>query len=157
MSIAPVRASVEVRQPPEKAFALFTSRMGEWWQEGTPGENPAVAITLEPLPGGRWFETDAQGNETRWGRVIEWQPPARLVLIWEMNARFKYDPSVVTEIEIAFVPTAAGGTRVELEHRKLESYGADAERLAESINKGWPKQLGGFANFVATHEEEDAR
>lgn len=154
MSIVPVRASVEVRQPPARAFELFTSRMGEWWREGTPGEHPMVAITLEPFPGGRWFETDAHGSQTPWGKVLEWQPPTRLLLIWEMNSRFQYDPSVVTEIEIAFVPTAAGGTRVELEHRKLEAYGADAERLAESISKGWPKQLGGFVQFTNLTEEQ---
>ena len=157
MSIAPVRAEVEVRQPPAKAFELFTSRMGEWWQEGTPGANPAVAINLEPFPGGRWFEVDAAGAETQWGKVIEWQPSDRVLLVWEMNSRFQHDPAVVTEIEITFTETAAGGTLVALEHRKLEAYGADAQRLAESIDKGWPKQLAGFAEFSATLEEEDAR
>jgi uncharacterized protein YndB with AHSA1/START domain len=155
MSIAPVRAQTEVSQPPAKAFELFTTRMGEWWQEGTPGANPAVAITLEPFPGGRWFEVDAAGVETRWGKVIEWQPPARLLLIWEMNSRFQHDPGVVTEIEITFSETASGGTRVDLEHRKLEAYGADAERLAESINKGWPKQLAGFVRFAETEQQQE--
>ena len=153
MSIAPVRAQVEVRQPPAKAFALLTNHMGDWWR-GTPGENPAVAIVLEPFPGGRWFEVDAAGAETQWGKVVEWQPPSRVLLIWEMNGRFQYDPEVVTEIEISFTETASGGTRVALEHRKLEPYGADAESLAESISKGWPKQLQGFARFADANEEE---
>ena len=153
MTIAPVHAEIAVRQPPAQAFALFTSRMGEWW-EGTPGENPMVSITLEPFPGGRWFEVDAGGAETHWGKVVEWQPPGRVLLVWEMNSRFKYDPSVVTEIEITFTETASGGTRVALEHRKLEAYGADAERLAESISKGWPKQLSGFVRFAEANEEE---
>jgi uncharacterized protein YndB with AHSA1/START domain len=154
MTIAPVRAEIDVRQPPDRAFALFTSRMGEWW-EGTPGENPAVAITIEPFPGGRWFEVDAGGVETQWGKVVEWQPPGRLLLIWEMNGSFRYDPSVVTEIEITFT-AIPDGTRVALEHRKLEAYGADAERLAQSINKGWPKQLQGFARFAEANQEEGA-
>jgi uncharacterized protein YndB with AHSA1/START domain len=155
MSIAPVRAEVEVRQPPARAFDLFTARMGDWWQEGTPGENPAVAIVLEPFPGGRWFETDAAGTETQWAKVVEWQPPGRLLLVWEMNSRFRYDPSVVTEIEITFTETSSGGTRVALEHRKLEAYGADAERLAESISKGWPTQLRGFVHYAETEHEEN--
>jgi uncharacterized protein YndB with AHSA1/START domain len=157
MSIAPVRAAIEVRQPPARAFELFTRHMGDWWQEGTPGENPAVAITLEPVPGGRWFEVDADGAETQWGKVVEWQPPGRVLLVWEMNSRFQHDPSVVTEIEITFTETASGGTRVALEHRKLEAYGADAERLAESISRGWPKQLAGFARFSGAEQEETAR
>jgi uncharacterized protein YndB with AHSA1/START domain len=156
MSIAPVRAAVEVRQPPARAFELFTGRMGDWW-EGTPGENPAVAITVEGFPGGRWFEADAAGTETQWGKVVEWQPPVRVLLVWEMNSRFRHDPSVVTEIEITFTETATGGTRVALEHRKLEAYGADAERLAESISKGWPKQLAGFTRYAAADHEENAQ
>ena len=80
-----------------------------------------------------------------------------MLLIWEMNSQFKYDPGCVTEIEINFTETASGGTRVALEHRKLEAYGADAERLAESINRGWPKHLEAFASFAADHAKEDAQ
>ena len=156
MSIAPVRAEVQVGQSPPHAFALFTARMGEWWQDRTPGNNPAVEITLEPFSGGRWFEVDAEGVETVWGKVVEWQPPARVLLIWEMNSRFQLDPAVVTEIEIRFSETASGGTWAELEHRKLEAYGADAERLAESIGRGWPNQLRGFAAFTESHSMEGA-
>jgi len=72
-----------------------------------------------------------------------------------MNSRFRYDPSVVTEIEITFTETSSGGTRVALEHRKLEAYGADAERLAESISKGWPTQLRGFVHYAETEHEEN--
>ena len=157
MSIEPVRANVEVRQAPPMAFELFTGRMGEWWQNKTPGDNPAVAITIEPFPGGRWFETDAQGRETVWGKVMEWQPPARVLLVWEMNRDFRYDPNVVTEIEITFRETDGGGTRIVLEHRKLETYGADAERIAGMIGKGWPKQLHGFEQFAEAHSKEAAR
>lgn len=147
MTIAPVRAQIEVRQSPAEAFKLFTSRMGEWWK-GTPGANPAVSISIEPFAGGRWFETDAGGKNTIWGKVIDWRPPGRLLLIWEMNSRFEYDPSVVTEIEILFTQSPAGGTLVELEHRNLEAYGADAERLAGNIKEGWPKQFAGFAAYL---------
>jgi hypothetical protein len=31
MTIAPVRASVDVSQPPAEAFELFALRIGDWW------------------------------------------------------------------------------------------------------------------------------
>ena len=79
MSIAPIIRSVDTNAAPERAFALFTSRMLEWWARGTIGAKPPVAIIMEPRPGGRWFERDADGAETQWGDVLEWDPPRRLL------------------------------------------------------------------------------
>lgn len=148
MTIAPVRHAVEVRQPPAEAFVLFATRISEWWVGNSIGANPRVAIALEPFSGGRWYETDAAGIETPWGRVLAWEPPGRLLLCWELNSRFEPDPAVVTEIEVIFTPLAAGGTRVALEHRDLERFGADALVVAGKIGQGWPKQLGGYAAFA---------
>ena len=153
MTIAPVRASVDVSQPPAEAFELFALRIGDWWQGNSIGDNARVSLTIEPHTGGRWFETDANGNEPPWGKVLAWDPPSRLLLAWELNSQFKPDPSVLTEIEIAFVPLAGGGTGVSLEHRNLERFGVDAERVATSIGQGWPKQFGGFQNFAAAENE----
>ena len=68
MSIAPVVQSVLVKADPARTFDLFVNRMEAWWPHGrTIGKNPHVAILLEQKPGGRWFERDADGNETNWG------------------------------------------------------------------------------------------
>lgn len=154
MTIGPVLASVEVSQQPTEAFELFALRIGDWWQGDSIGDNPRVSLTIEPYAGGRWFETDASGNETAWGKVLAWDPPSRLLLAWELNSQFKPDSSVLTEIELAFVPLASGGTRVSLEHRNLERFGADAERVATSIGQGWPTQLGGFRSYAAAGNEQ---
>jgi uncharacterized protein YndB with AHSA1/START domain len=148
MTIAPVRTSVEVSQPPAVAFALFTARMGDWWGGKTIGDKPAVCVTVEPFAGGGWFETDEDGRRTLWGRVLVWQPPHRLLLAWELNSRFRPDPSLQTEVEISFDALDAGGTRILLEHRHLERFGADAEAVANGIGQGWPEKLGGFATFA---------
>jgi uncharacterized protein YndB with AHSA1/START domain len=85
MSIAPIVRSVVVKAEPARAFELFTTRIQDWWLLGnaTIGRQPAVAVVLEPRVDGRWFERDAQGHETQWGKVLAWEPPHRLLLAWQ--------------------------------------------------------------------------
>ena len=79
MSIAPIIQTVSVKLSPDRAFALFAARMGDWWSKGkTIGKNPHRAIVLEPQPGGRWYEEDEAGTQCDWGKVIAWEPPHRI-------------------------------------------------------------------------------
>lgn len=149
MSIAPIVQTVTVKPPPPRAFELFVTRMQDWWTKGrTIGKSPHVAIVAEPRAGGRWYETDAQGVETDWGRVLAWEPPRRLLFAWQINSRFTYDPQVTTEVELTFTPAEGGGTVVRLEHRNLEGLGVDAAATSDLLRNGWPGVLGGYAEFV---------
>jgi DNA-binding transcriptional ArsR family regulator/uncharacterized protein YndB with AHSA1/START domain len=149
--IAPIVQTVEVRASPARAFEIFATRMDRWWAKGrTIGQNEHVAIVIEPRAGGRWFERDAEGTETPWGRVLAWEPPSRLLLAWQINARWAYDPGLTTELELTFAPLDGGGTRVRLEHRDLERFGADAAQHAESLRRGWPGFMTAFAAYADT-------
>lgn len=150
MTIESVRCAVDVRQPPAEAFELFAARISDWWSGKSVGKTERASITIEPRSGGRWFETDRDGMETPWGKVLAWEPPSRLLLAWELNSHFEPDPSVLTEIELRFQPLPGGGTRIALEHRNLERFGTGAETAAASIGKGWPIQLGSFTRFTGT-------
>ena len=152
MSIAPVVKSVTVKTSPERAFELFTGR----WRDGgrsdrRVGESPHVAIVVEPRAGGRWFESDAEGVETNWGKVLAWEPPTRLLLGWQLDSRFAYDPEFLTEVELTFAPDAGGGSILTLEHRNLERYGDDAEKIAGLLGGGWPTCLAGFVAYADAH------
>ena len=69
MSIAPVKCSVDVKAPMARAFELFAANMGSWWPRGkTPAGNLHAELIVEPRNNGRWFERDAEGHETLWGR-----------------------------------------------------------------------------------------
>jgi uncharacterized protein YndB with AHSA1/START domain len=152
MSIAPVVKTVRVSLPPERAFAVFAEDIGNWWQKGkTIGSEPHVAIVIEPRAGGRWFERDAKGAECDWGQVLAWEPPHRLLLGWQLDARFRYDPNLITEVELSFAPDG-DGTRVTLEHRNLERFGADAAKVRESIGEGWPFHLDAYAAYADRKE-----
>ena len=152
MSIAPIVRTVVVKARPARAFELFANHMEHWWPRGrTIGKSPHVAIVVEPHAGGRWFERDAQGVETHWGKVLAWEPPARLLLGWQINTQWMYDPGFVTEVELTFEPAEGGGTLVRLEHRNLERFGADAAKHAELLGRGWPTLVGEFAKYTDAH------
>ena len=157
MTIAPVVKSVTVKTTPERAFELFTGQMARWWPVGqTVGKSPHVAIVVEPSTGGRWFERDAEGVETNWGKVLAWEPPTRLLLGWQLDSRFAYDPEFLTEVELTFAPAAGGGAIVTLEHRNLERFGDDAEKVAAQIDVGWPRHLAEFAGYADAHSSMEA-
>jgi uncharacterized protein YndB with AHSA1/START domain len=149
---APVRKSLIVRADAAKAFDVFTNRMGSWWPASHSINSAELKnVVMEPKADGRWFERGADGTECQWGKVIAWEPPSRLLLAWQITADWKYDPDLVTEVEVTFTPTGNGETRVELEHRNLERYGGKAEAVRLSIDSdgGWRKLLELFAEAVS--------
>lgn len=136
----PVRKSVTVNAPQARAFDVFASRIGAWWEKShSIGKTPQADVTVEPRAGGRFYETCADGAQLDWGRVLVWEPPARLVLAWQLTAEWKFDPGFTTEVEVNFVALGPDSTRVDLEHRLIERYGATADKVRESLDspKGW--------------------
>jgi uncharacterized protein YndB with AHSA1/START domain len=147
-----VRRSITVNAAPERAFDVFTAGFSTWWpiESHHIGAAMATEVVIEPRAGGRWFERDAEGTETPWGRVLAWEPPSRLLLAWQINSRWTYDPDLTTELELTFAPLDGGGTRVRLEHRDLERFGADAAQHADSLRRGWPGFMTDFAAYADT-------
>jgi uncharacterized protein YndB with AHSA1/START domain len=145
---APVRRNVQVAVPRERAFEVFTAGIGRWWPK-THKIGPADldSIVIEPREGGRWFERDVDGTECEVGKVLVWDPPARLVLAWQLTPQFKHDPNLITEVEVQFIAESANATRVELEHRNLERFGDGADAMRQKIDApdGWPGILQLFA------------
>jgi uncharacterized protein YndB with AHSA1/START domain len=147
---APVRRSVFVNATPEHAFEVFTAGFGRWWPKThSVGSAPQKDAVLELRQGGRWYEVGEDGSQQDWGRVQVWEPPRRVVLIWSIGADWKCDPNLKTEVEITFTPEGSG-VRVDLEHRKLELMGAQAEAMAAAIGAegGWSGLLKIFAQVA---------
>ena len=107
------------------------------------GESPLTRAVLEPGPGGRWYAVSEDGSDCNTGKVLVWEPPRRLVLAWQITAQWKFDPSFSTEVEVNFIPEGGKRTRVELEHRNLDRYGAEAVELRKGMDapEGWGKTL----------------
>lgn len=136
---APVRKSVKVSAPPERAFDVFANGIGRWWPKSHHiSKEDLDLVVIEPRAGGRWYELAVDGSECEVGKVLEWDPPFRLLLAWQLRHDFSYDPDLITEVEVTFAPEG-DGTRVNLEHRNLERLGDHAETLRTSIDSpnGW--------------------
>ena len=149
---APINRSVVVKAEVERSFAAFTGRMGRWWpRTHSIGAAPLADVVVEPRVGGRWYERSTDGAECEWGKVLAWDPPGRLILAWQLDANWKYDPALVLEVEITFTALQGGMTRVDLEHRNLERYGEKAATVRDMVGseRGW---LGILKSFVADTE-----
>jgi len=119
-----VLVSLRVVATPERAFAVFTREIGQWWQPNalfrfTPRSPGSVA--LEPGPGGAFTETLPDGTVFEIGRITAWEPNARLVFTWR-QASFAEDQ--MTEVEVRFEPVGEE-TRVTVEHRGWDSVPQD--------------------------------
>jgi hypothetical protein len=77
------------------------------------------------------------------------------VLSWDITADWQYDPTLKTEIEIRFVAEGKNATRVELEHRHLDRFGArrDEMRRIFDTEGDWGRVLEMFARVAASGGE----
>lgn len=144
-----VQQTIEVTRPVPESFQAFTQDMDRWWPRsghhlGSSGLKEAVLTTQA---GGRWFEIDEDGSEVEWGRVLVWDQPGRLVLAWQIDATWHFNPEAVSEVEVRFIPTATG-TRVELSQEHVERLGGDSEQLAAGLGQGWRNLLQSFAQYA---------
>jgi uncharacterized protein YndB with AHSA1/START domain len=153
-----VRHNLLVRVPPARAFEVFTDEISSWWPLETHavGNQPVIAVVIEPRAGGRCYNRSADGSECDFGRVLEWEPPHRLVFSWELSADWRPDPSTASQVEVRFHAEGADGTRVELEHRGLEVYGEQAQQMRDMFESpgAWPALL---AEFGAAADREELR
>ena len=146
-----VRKALRVHAPPAVAWRVFTEKIGTWWPLALYkiGKVNAVDAVIEPRVGGRWYERGEDGSTCDWGSVLVWEPPSRLVLSWDITADWQYDPALKTEVEVRFVAEGKG-TRVELEHRRLDRFGArrDEMRRIFETEGDWGRLLALFARVA---------
>ena len=150
MSTVPdISGKITVSVPVEQAFRVFTSSFDSWWpREYHFGQAEMAEAILEPGEGGRWYERGTDGTERDWGRVLVWEPPQRLVVTWQTNGLYQYDPDPAhaSEIEVRFTADGPEQTVVELEHRYLDRLASgDAIRGMIQSGGGWIAILELFA------------
>lgn len=151
-----VLVAIRVRAPADRAFAAFTTQIGQWWRPNdlfvfTPGRTGTMV--LEPGVGGRLVERYDDGTEFVVGDVRVWEPPRRLVLGWRQAGFADHQD---TELHVGFreVPGDVVQTRVTVEH-----YGWDRIPPEHAARHGfplgvfqlrfaewWQAQLRGFAD-----------
>ncbi|MGH6734489.1 MAG: SRPBCC family protein [Methyloceanibacter sp.] len=151
IEVASVRKTVTVKAGQERAFEVFAAC--RWWQKEhsiLASGSPQKEVIIEPRVGGRWFERGEDRSECLWGEVLAWDPPNRMVLGWQINGNFQFDPNAVSEVEVRFIPEGDDTTRVELEHRHLERFGETAAALRAALDspQGWSTSITRFAELT---------
>jgi uncharacterized protein YndB with AHSA1/START domain len=147
-----VRTQIVVDAPAEKAFRLFTER----FDQIKPREHNMLGVDIaesvfEPKAGGRVYDRGVDGSECQWGRVLAYEPPARILFSWDISPQWQIetDLSRSSEVEVRFIAETGDRTRVELEHRHLDRHGESWQGLAQGVGSegGWPLYLQRFAGL----------
>lgn len=148
-----VRKQIVVHAPIERAFAVFTERLGEF---KPPEHNllgaPIAETVFEPRVGGHIYDRAVDGSECRWARVLAFDPPDRVVFSWDIGPTWQLeaDPRNASEVEIRFIRESEETTRVELEHRHLDRHGPGWQAVRDAVDgdAGWTLYLRRFLDLV---------
>jgi hypothetical protein len=157
-SAVEVSRSVSVPLSQARAFELFTTRMTEFWpKEHSIGDSELAEVVIEPRSGGRWFERGVDGGECQWGRVAAWEPPRKVLLLWQIGADWQFDPGFETEVEVTFSAEGPDRCRLDLCHRNLQRYGASTEQMRAIFDDpaGWTGTLAGFVVLAGAQAKTD--
>ena len=134
--IASIKKELIVETSQEIAFEVFTEKIDLWWPRTHHiGKSPMVELVLEPRLNGRWYSRHEDGTEANVGYILKWDPYALLVLAWQVNGDFRFDPELITEVVVHFIPEGPETTRIKLEHKDLDRLGGG--KAVESMDEGW--------------------
>jgi uncharacterized protein YndB with AHSA1/START domain len=148
-----VRKEIVVDAPVERAFRVFTER----FDAIKPRDHNLLPVdiaetVLEPRAGGAIYDRGVDGSECRWGRVLAFEPPSRLVFSWDIGPTWQIETDLdrTSEVEVRFVAQGADRTLVELEHRHIDRHGEGWEGVRGSVDSdgGWPLYLQRFADVI---------
>lgn len=129
---------LQLSASPERVFAALTDEVGRWWPHCW-GPAPH-AVTLEPFPGGRFYEqTTADGFGTLYGIVERFEPP--YVLQYRGSMGMGKAVQFVFSIELK---AQAGGTLLK---EWTHAVGAVSEKMRDGF-------LRGSANAYAVHMKD---
>ncbi len=145
-----IKTDVVVDAPLEHAFRVFTER----FDQIKPREHNMLQVDIaesvfEPRSGGRVFDRGVDGSECQWGRVLAYEPPARIVFTWDISPHWQIETDLdrASEVEVRFSEQTPERTRVTLEHRHLDRHGEGWQGLREGVagDQGWPLYLTRYA------------
>jgi uncharacterized protein YndB with AHSA1/START domain len=147
---AVVRREVVVEAPIDRAFTVFTERFGDF----KPAEHnllaaPIAETVFEPRVGGHIYDRGVDGSVCRWARVLDYQPPDRVVFSWDIGPTWQVEtePDNTSEVEVRFIAEGPERTRVELEHRNLDRHGPGWQSVSDGVGHeaGWLLYLDRYA------------
>jgi len=142
-----ILARIDIAVPPERVFrALTTEELTQWW--GSAELYRTTAFSIDLRPGGAWRSEGMGADGTPFhvgGRVLEVEPPRKLVQTWEPSWEADAPPTTITYL----LDPIATGTRVTVRH---SGFGSRVDSCASHAN-GWERVLGWLGSHVAPAPE----
>ncbi len=147
-----VRTEITVEAPIARTFSIFTDGIGTWWPpEHHILEAEVAEMVFEPKVGGNIIDRGVDGSESRWARVLAYEPPHRVVFSWDisLNWQIETDHEKTSEVEVRFTAEGPERTHVTLEHRNIDRHGEGWEKMRDAVGSpgGWNLQR--FADAAA--------
>jgi Activator of Hsp90 ATPase homolog 1-like protein len=139
MTEDPIVHECRLHCSPERAFAAYADRIGEWWDPRyTANAHTLESVVIEPRVGGRVYAVHGDTGKDDWGEVTVWEPGRRLVHTFTLAQ----DPQHPSEVAVEFAMGEGGaGCNVRFAH------GGWTQAKAEVREKfsDWPMMLDRFA------------
>ena len=154
LELPDLRKSLSVPVTPEQAFRVFTERAIEWLPSGHTFLADPQSVTMEPWPGGRFYERAADGTEATRGTVLAWTPPGRLVVTWRIGPGWRPlpDDEHASQIEAEFTAAGPDRTEVTLTYRQLHRHGEFGQQVWQAVASASPgESLQRYADAVSRH------
>ncbi|MCQ8782597.1 SRPBCC family protein [Mangrovibrevibacter kandeliae] len=116
-----------------------------WWREHLEFEARQGGRFVEP-----WVDPTGRNRVTR-AQVTAFHPPRGLVMVWADD-----DWSFDTVVSISIVPTAEGGSEVEVEHQGWHAAPVTMRGLLmDDHSQGWNQRLADLAEHAEAHIGKD--
>jgi uncharacterized protein YndB with AHSA1/START domain len=152
-----VKVTAFVAVSPLDAFEVFTRETDQWWGRGPRyrfGGKRRGVLQFEPGAGGRLFEEFDDRSAWEVGKVLVWEPGARLVFEWRIP---NFAPGERTCVEVRF-ERAEGGTRITLEHRGWKAlrpdhparHGLDDAAYGVMLGRFWGELISSLQRRIAS-------
>jgi hypothetical protein len=124
----------------QHAFAVYTGRIGDWWDPNYSANAETLrAVTIEPRVGGRVFATHEDLGEHDWGEVTAWEPGRRFAHTFTLAQ----DPQAPSEVTVEYSDDE-GGCDLRFAHGGwTEANAGDRAKFND-----WPVLLERFAELA---------
>jgi uncharacterized protein YndB with AHSA1/START domain len=133
MTTSAITKEVHVDATPETAYRVFTEQIGAWW----PLERYSVLDGVQTVvfENDRIVERAADGSESVWGEVLDYEVAGRLRFTWHPGR-----DDEPTEVEVTFAADG-DGTLVTLVHSGWEALSEERRAGRVDYDNGWPGVL----------------
>jgi uncharacterized protein YndB with AHSA1/START domain len=128
-----------IRTTPEKLWSALTD--GEFMKQYWFGTRCESAWT----PGASWKMLYADGTITDTGKIVESEPPRRLVIRWQnqMRPELKAEGESLCTMELEPIGTAV---KLSITH----TIEREPSKFIEAVSGGWPKIISNLKSLLET-------